>query len=213
MIEWLSNNSDALSVIANFGTLLIWFFYAQLLFNGYRRERRPRMLINKGVGGADLDAPCLICNMSKEPVFIQAILVDLETSAGVYSAPATDTDEGEIDLAKASIGQRTRQGPLESGQCIQINRFATLITRAAKVGGLELVNGFPADPDIEFRSLTVTVASIYGPEDDPFGAQRSFRLECDDRRQVRLTPMTIDTQRLSSRRDKRNIKKWLRDYI
>lgn len=213
MLEWMRQNTDILSVVANFGTLLIWLFYAQLLFSGFRRERRPRMLINKGVGGADLDAPCLICNMSKEPVFIQSILVELETTAGSFSAAATDTDEGEIDQSKASIGQRTRQGPLASGSCIQISRFATLIGRAASGGGLKLVNNRPEDPEIEFKSLSVTVAAIYGPEDDPFGARRVFNLTCDEAGNVKLTPRSVDTARLNSKRDKRKIKKWLRDYI
>lgn len=213
MLHWIRENTDLLSVIANFGTLFIWLFYAQLLFSGFRRERRPRLLINKGVSAADLDAPCLICNMSKEPVFIQSILVELATSLGVFTTAATDTDEGEIDQAKASIGQRTRQGPLASGQCIQIHRFVALIQRAANAGGLKLVNGRPDDPQVQFHSIRVTVAAIYGPEDDPFGATRVFALEVNKDGTVNLAPVSVDTQRLNSWRDKRKIKKWLREYI
>ena len=213
MVEWIRHNSDILSLIANYGMLLIWLFYAQLLFDGYRRERRPRMFINKGVSTADLDAPCLICNMSKEPVFVQSILVDLATSAGTFSASATDPDEGEIDQAKARFGERTRQGPLHTGSCMEVPKFGILLQRAADAGGIKLVGGKPESPDLALHSLTVTVVSIYGPEDDPFGATRTFRLSYDDSPRVRLSPASLDTRRLNSRREKRRIKQWLYDYL
>lgn len=214
MLEWIKDNTELLSVIASFGTLLIWLFYAQLLYYGFRRERRPRMLINKGVSAADLDAPCLICNMSKEPVFIQGIRVDLVTSEGTYSTPATDTDEGEIDHSQRLHGQRTRQGPLEPGRCIEIPAFKALIQRAAGVAGLRLTGGVPEDQHIKLRTLTITVMSIYGPEDHPFGARRSFDLRCDDDSDiVRLTPASLDTQRLTSRQEIREIKRWLKDHV
>ncbi|QCF25782.1 hypothetical protein [Hydrocarboniclastica marina] len=206
MLDWIKNNSELLMVVANFGTLLIWLFYAQLLFLGYRRERRPRILINKGVGAADLDAPCLICNMSKEPVFVQSILVELATNDGRYLTSATDTEEGEQDTTKTSIGRRTRQGPLESGVCLEVPSFRILLQKGADAAGVELQDGLPVDPEVKLEKLTVTVVAIYGPEDDPFGAERVFGLDCEDRQRVRLRPETLDTERLNSRLDKRRLK-------
>lgn len=211
MLDWIKSNSEILMVAANFGTLLIWLFYAQLLFLGFRRERRPRILINKGVGAADLDAPCLICNMSKEPVFVQSILVELKTSEGQYLTSATDTEEGEQDATKTSIGRRTRQGPLDSGACFEVPTFRILLQKSADEAGVELRDGMPVDPEIVLEKLTVTVVAIYGPEDDPFGAQRAFRLDCEDD-VVRLKPETLDSDRLNSRHHKRRLKNLLARY-
>lgn len=210
MLEWLSDNSSLLAAIANLGMLAVWIFYAQLLYNGYRRERRPRILINKGVAAADLDAPCLICNMSKEPVFVQGIFVDVATSAGTYSAPATDADEGEVDQAERRLGLRTRQGPLRTGDCLEIHRFRELLQKAAGMGGVKLIDGRPQDPEIVLQSLTVTVVSIYGPEDEPFGVSRTFELNCDDPGRVRVIPHALDTTLLNSRREKKRAKEMLR---
>ena len=208
--EWISQNSSLISALANVGMLAIWAFYAQLLYMGFRRERRPRVMINKGVGNADLDAPCLICNMSKEPIFIQGIFVDLETSEGTHSASATDPEEGVIDPAEAKLGSRTRQGPLGSGSCIEVRSFRELIQKAADAGGLKLIDGRPADDGILFRSLTITVVSIYGPEDHPFGAKREFSLECNDQDRVRLSPSDLDTKRLMTSKEKKRVKELLR---
>ena len=55
MLEWLSNNSNWITPATSIGTLLVWIFYAQLLYNGYSRQTRPRLLINRGVSDEGLD--------------------------------------------------------------------------------------------------------------------------------------------------------------
>lgn len=210
MLDWLSQNSGIVSALANVGMLLVWIFYAQLLYNNFRRQRRPRVLINKGVGSADLDSPCLICNMSSESIFIESILVDLETTDGTYSVPVTDTDE-QIGLSDAKLVSRTRQGPLAAGSCLEIHRFGDFLQRAADAGRLKLVDGLPEDAEVAFRSLTVTVISIYGSEDKPFGASRKFELNCDERGRVRIKPASTDTARLSSRDGKKRAKELLEE--
>lgn len=46
MLEWISSHSNALSVLANFGILAVWLFYAHVLLVSLRRQARPRVLIN-----------------------------------------------------------------------------------------------------------------------------------------------------------------------
>lgn len=210
MLEWFRQNASLISAFASVATLFVWVFYAQLLYYGYSRQRRPRVLINKGVGTADLDAPCLICNMSKEAIFIQGIFVDLETNEGSYSAPATDAEEGEVDPTQAKLGAITRQGPLDSGKCFEVRRFGDLLQRVATVAGLKLTDGLPDDPETTLRSLTITVVSIYGPEDDPFGAERKFELDCDEPGRVKIRPVSLDTTRLNSRQEKKRAKELLK---
>ena len=64
MIEWIKDNQGVVSVGVSIATLLIWIIYAQLLYLGFRRQRTPRMLINRG-RKKDLDALCIISNMSR----------------------------------------------------------------------------------------------------------------------------------------------------
>ncbi|WP_166255769.1 hypothetical protein [Marinobacter salicampi] len=161
------------------------------------------LVINLAVGDANLDSPCLICNMSNEPVFVENILVDLETSAGTYSARVTDIGE---EAAPTKLGSTTRQGPLDSGQCLEIQKFRELLERTAEAGQLKLIDAKPNDPEVTLKSLTVTIISIYGPEDNPFGAYREFELSYDNAGPVRITPTSIDTRRLNSRQGKKRAK-------
>lgn len=214
MIDWLNQNSGVLQVITSVCTLAIWLFYAQLLYTTYRRDTRPRLLINKGVGKDDLDSPCLICNMSKEPIFIQCLVVELETSEGVFCTTATDPDESlDDDENRKPVRERTRQGPLHSGACIEVKSFRELIERAAVAGGVQVDNGLPRDREVNFLSLRLTIISIYGPEDHPFGAARTFSLDCSDVQCPQIQPMSLDTERLTSRKDKRQVEQWLWEYI
>lgn len=72
-MEWLNQNSGAISAVTGILTLMIWVFYAQLLYNGYVRQRRPRIIINRG-SGKNLSSLCLISNMSAEAIFVQHII-------------------------------------------------------------------------------------------------------------------------------------------
>lgn len=212
MLELIRQNSNMISVIANVGTLAVWVFYAQLLYNGYRRERRPRVLINKDVGSTDSTAACLICNMSKEPIFVEGIFVSLETSIGSFLATATDTEQG-VNRKQAGPGPRTMQGPIDSGECIEVRTFSDFISRAADAGGLPLTGDRPQDPDVVFFSLTVTVVSIYGSEDHPFGVTREFELHQGSSDRIRLNPSSIDTKRLTARTGKKHVKELLRRFM
>ena len=68
---------QAISAIASVLTLFVWVFYAQLLYNGYVRQRRPRIIINRGKGVEEAEALCLISNMSNEAIYIQHLVAVL----------------------------------------------------------------------------------------------------------------------------------------
>lgn len=212
MMEWISQNSGTLQFFTNLGTLFVWLFYAQLLYNNYRRDTRARILINKGVSDDDLDSPCLICNMSKEPVFIQGLIVELETSEGTFTKPATDSGERlDSEGGIKGLGERTRQGPLNSGACITVKDFRQLINRGAGAGDLSVGSGVPQDEGVEFYALCLTIISFYAAEDRPFGVCRRFSLDYSDAEHPRITPTWVDTKRLTSRKDKKQVEKWLRE--
>lgn len=209
MLGWLSENKEWIAPATSIGTLLVWVFYAQLLYSGYSRQTRPRLLINKGVGEEGLDSPCLICNMSQEAIYIYFILVHLENSESPVLVPVTDCEERAISDGTTPLGSRTRQGPLEPGKCLELLSFRIILERAADQAGIELEDGRPVDPDVEIGALEFHVVCIYGSDDYPFGAVRKFNLNLNDAEAASITPDTIDTQRKTSWRYKRKIRRWL----
>ncbi|ESR26608.1 hypothetical protein [Lutibaculum baratangense] len=50
MLQWINSNSGALDVIANIGMLLIWLVYLPLFLASYGRQRKAKILVNRGVG-------------------------------------------------------------------------------------------------------------------------------------------------------------------
>ncbi|MEX0604476.1 MAG: hypothetical protein WD623_04500 [Marinobacter sp.] len=212
MFQWLSDNKDWITTLTNIGTLLVWLFYAQLLYSGYRRQRRPRVLINRGVGGEGLDSPCLICNMSEEAVYVYFILVILETSEESIHVPVTDCEVDAMGDNTSALSARTRQGPVESGKYLELLSYRLLLERAARVGGIELKNSKPVNTDIELKAIEFHVVCIYGSDDDAFGAVRRFELTENDAGELTLTPESIDTTHRTSRRYKQQVRQWLKRY-
>ncbi|PSJ20980.1 hypothetical protein CVH10_14405 [Halomonas sp. ND22Bw] len=223
MFEWLAQHRDVLVVFINLVTLAIWLVYAQLLYWGFRRQRRPRLLINRGKK-RDIDALCIISNMSAESIFLEYIVADLETSRGTITVDVTDREQqysegdetrGDTTTHDGSPPERrhdpsagrhdTRQGPLDSGDFLHIGTFSGLIHSIAELEGIEMAGHRPAD-DLVLHSLTIRLIGIYGPEDMPVGAERRFRLE-DRGDQCALTPASWDTKRLASWRQRRRLRR------
>ncbi|WP_104201646.1 hypothetical protein [Billgrantia saliphila] len=216
MFEWLSQHVDPITVLTNIGTLLIWLVYAQLLYLGFRRQRRPRLLINRG-RKSGIDALCIISNMSAEPIFLQHIIAELRTSRGVITVDVTDRKDTYDEQAEGEARQRqgatqrpdhapivkdgSHQGPLEPGGFVHIDSFGELTLRLAHEGGIEMQALRPVG-DVVFHSITVRLICIYGSEDLPIGAERRFDY-IEHEPSHGLVPATWDTKRLASRRQRR----------
>ena len=84
MVDWIEANEAVLSVCISIATLLIWVIYAQLLYSGFRRQRKARVIINRGKK-RDLGALCIISNMSQEAIYVEYILATLKTSRGTVT--------------------------------------------------------------------------------------------------------------------------------
>ena len=225
MHDWISQHQKLLSLIINFGTLLIWLVYAQLLYLGFRRQRRPRLIINRGKK-KDINALCIISNMSAESVFIEYIIATLDTSQGQIVMDVTDFEQqyGADDsggneeenrkprrvLNDSSVRENTRQGPLGSGDFLHIGTFYDLIVRMARDEGIEMENHRPKG-DLTLDRLTIRLVGIYGPEDMPIGAERSFTLS-DNGAYCSLVPESWDTKRMASMRQRRGLRKQIQHF-
>lgn len=210
MFDWLTRHQELVAVTSDIGTLLIWLIYAQLLYLSFRRQRSPRLIINRG-RNKDINALCIISNMSAEAFFIEYIIVELKTSQGTITLDVTDleqqytkADEQQNDDQPNTVPSvpklcdNTRQGPVNSGGFLHIGTFHELLQRIARDGGIKMDGAVPVG-DLKFTRLTLRLIGIYGPERMPVGAERSFRLTADPtNHQCDLSPDSWNTRQLSS---------------
>jgi len=190
MIEWIKDNQAVVNLGVSIATLLVWVIYAQLLYFGFRRQRTPRMLINRG-RKKNLDALCIISNMSQEAIYVEYILATLKTSRGTVIMDVTDfeqeaTEEREdqegntrqVSVIPQELRENTRQGPLLSGEYMHIGTFRDVVLRLAREAGIPMHGSLP-DADIELERLTIELIALYGPEPRPVNARRSFDIKSD----------------------------------
>lgn len=207
IMEWLSSHSAAITAVTSSLTLLVWLFYAQLLYLNFRRQRQPKIIINRG-GGKSLNARCVISNMSSEPIFIEHIIAILHTDSERYAVSLIDVDENEAS-ENCQLAETTRQGPMLSGSFNHIGTFEEIIGRIAKFHGLATDKG-PLPSEVTMMAIELRLVAVYGSEDAPVGALRKFELSTDETG-CYLTPTTFVTRRYASPFRRRRVRQWIRE--
>jgi hypothetical protein len=235
MYDWIADNYKVLSVCASLASVSVWLVYAQLLYLGFRRQRSPRLIINRG-RNKDINALCLISNMSAESVFIEYIIAELETSSGTITLDVTDFEleylesgnsgDGQSDQAAGNqrplnASENTRQGPIPPGGFFHIGTFNELIQRIARNEVMTTREDTPEcyskshgeshgeknlQDKLELNCLTLRLIGIYGPEAMPIGAERRFDLKYDGD-YLALTPGSWDTKQLATLRQRYKLSK------
>ena len=178
-------------------------FYAQLLYNGYVRQRRPRVIINRGKG-IGVDAICLISNMSSEAIYVQHLVAVLHTQKQSYSLDVVEYQQRGSEQQEASY--RTHQGPLASGDYLNIQSFGDIVNQVKEYW--EIDDNLLHEQNIQ---LEIRVIAIYGSEDMPTGASRSFNLDLDASPNRQLIPASVDTDRLNSRGQRKRVLEWAKE--
>ncbi|MFB9867810.1 hypothetical protein [Vreelandella sulfidaeris] len=202
-MEWLNDNAQAISAIASICTLFVWIFYAQLLYNGYVRQRRPRLIINRGKG-IGMEAICLISNMSSEAIYVQHLVAVLHTQKRSYLLDVVEYQQSGNEQQEASY--RTHQGPLASGEYLHIQSFGDIVDQIKEYWQIE-------DDVLNEQNLQleIRVIAIYGSEDMPTGALRRFNLDINASPNQQLIPTSVDTDRLNSRRQRKRALEWAKE--
>lgn len=210
LYDWIRENNFIFTLGISTATLLVWIFYAHLLLLSHRRQRRPKLIINRGAG-RDLRSLCLISNMSAEPIFINQIFFLLHTSKGTFSCDVTDEREGGEDENPGDIvlSQATHQGPLRTGDFTHIGSFASLISRVSEQHGLDVDYKLFPKGDISFHSIEIRVVAYYSSEPEAIGVMRGYELRgCDGA--CRLHAEDHQTKQFTTPRQRRLIKKqWI----
>lgn len=207
-MEWLSDNAQAISAVASICTLFVWVFYAQLLYNGYVRQRRPRVIINRG-RGIGVDSICLISNMSSEAIYVQHLVAVLHTQKRSYSLDVVEYQQHRNEQQTGEpqeISYRTHQGPLASGDYLNIQSFGDIVNQVKHYWEIE-------DHLLQAQNiqLEIRVIAIYGSEDMPTGASRAFNLDLNASPNHQLIPASVDTDRLNSRGQRKRVLEWAKE--
>ncbi|MCH2276452.1 hypothetical protein [Thalassospira sp.] len=205
MIAWIEQHGTMLQILISFATLLVWIFYAQLLFQSYRRARRPKIVINQLLDHAQT-ARFLISNMSQEAIHIETVLLCIDNGNDRVCQVITDAEPGEGYDARNEDGTHdgndesralserlddvTLQGPLPPGKCIElgsVNRLLARVRRQIARTSDDNEQKFP-DKDRDCR-IEIIVIGVYSSEKGVIGASRTFVYD----REFRLRPEEIKT--------------------
>lgn len=210
MWQWINQNAPALSFLATLGTLAVWLFYAQLLFLGFKRQRKARILINQG-WGQQIDSVCLVSNMSQEPIYIHSLLMTIRTHDGEYTESITDFDTAQPSDSEDRPQEVTRQGPLRDGEQINLGTFRSLIRQTGKRHKNLAQDDQQPIRTLAIENFKITVIASYGPEGGVIGAQRKFLVLGDDNE--RMSPVAAGTKRMAKRRARHRLQEWLENQL
>jgi hypothetical protein len=164
------------------------------------------LLINQGIGKST-DSCCFVCNMSEEPLYLVLLVAELHTSEGDWECPVTDFRDEEH---AQNVRDRTSQGPLNSGQYRVVADFGSLINRVLRDKGLPELNQKQSRTH-DLYGLSIHAICIYSAKKMPVGASRHFKLLKDNG--YLLKPSSLDTETLSSRKQRRRVTQWLEDHL
>lgn len=192
-MQWIADHSQLISALTGVGTLLVWVIYLQVFVSSYRRQLRATLLITRGPGDG-LAARCFVTNMSSGPVYVQSVIVALETPSGTVVMPATETQDAE-QQAYARPLERTRQGPLQPAAIRDIGSFEHLMSPALHQA---------ADRPETVQAVTIVVLGVYGTEDLPIGARRRFVVTPTGAR-LRLHGATLGTEQIRKKSERRKL--------
>lgn len=91
MFQWIATNADTLNLLANWAMVVIWIAYLQIFLRSFRRQTLPKIVINRAAGSS-LRASCFVSNMSSDAIYIESVVVKIETSAETVMCRITDFD-------------------------------------------------------------------------------------------------------------------------
>ncbi|EAR49955.1 cardiolipin synthetase [Oceanicola granulosus HTCC2516] len=199
MWEWLQQNTAVFGALMNALMVFIWIFYLQLFLVGFLRQRRSVIHISRGAA-KDEKARCIVTNMGSEPVYLVAVVVDLEAEGKRHRAVVTDRDEIPEEDADNPL-QRTNEGPLASGEALDVGSFWELAQRAGRRLGAEFDLG-------EATAMVVTAVVASNQATRLQGGYKRFDIRHEDG-WASFTPSRVLTRQITSPWRRRGLMKVL----
>jgi len=212
MWTWIADHGQTISAVSSLGMLLIWAVYLQTFLSVYRRQTRPRIVINR-FGGKTLGSRCLLSNMSGEAIYVLSLVATLKGKDGEWGCQAvTDLQElGEDDSYDRFSQHVSSIGPLEPAKFIDVGSFKELVTRVQRAAEDDEA-GVDALRRILPATLELTVVAEYGSESQLVGARRDFRI-VEQGGRVLVTTEAARTEQIKSRWERRNLRRLLDETL
>jgi hypothetical protein len=208
MLDWIARNHQIITTLTSVGMLFVWIAYLQVFVGSYRRQTRPKILINLG-SGSGLDSRCLVSNMSSDAIYIQSIIIELETPDARISCPVTEMDGIEDWQEPSDLNLWTRQGPLQAGQVRDMGSLRPMLNHVLRSQSRS-DGDLGSDAWEQLIAFEVKIIAAYGSEDLLVGAKRRFNINHSDGNVV-LRPQTIGAEQIRSRRERKSIERMLEE--
>ena len=171
MLEWIAENSGTLQVAVSLFTAVVWLAYLHILWLNFRRQRQAVILINRSIA-RDENAHCFVTNMGAEPIYLLEVMARVVTDEKTYHVKVTEREEVALNEVENPL-TRTNQGPIKSGDFIDIGSFLDLLRRAeSRIGTEGLFD--------KVRQMDLTVAAADGHSTKLIAARHKFRAEWKD---------------------------------
>lgn len=203
MWNWLAEYASPIQAAVGAITALVWVVYLQILVSGLRRQGRTEILIHLG-GSQSLDARAFISNLGFEPIYVLEILLTIWSTDGERETSIADrTEMAKEDLSNPSA--TTFQGPLKSGEFIDIGSFEDLLKRARWNTSDDL------DPGA-IKRVEVKVSAISAASSAVVASKRLFYVECDGDK-CRIRPKTLYATQIRSWSGRYKLKRELQENL
>jgi|Transcript_7988 hypothetical protein len=203
MLDWIAENAGTLQVAISLLTAFVWLAYLHILWMNFRRQRQAVILINRSVA-QDENAHCFVTNMGAEPIYLMEVMARIVTEDKEYVVKVTEREEIALEEVDDPL-TRTNQGPIDSGDFIDIGSFLDLLNRAnARMGTEGLFE--------KVREMELTVAAADGHATHLVAARRKFKAEWKGRKPY-FVPESIMTHQIRNVFQRRKIGEMLQEQI
>ena len=206
--QWLTENTSLNSALASFFMLLVWVFYAQLLYIQFRNKNHPHLDIHQAPD-MSIESLCLIINMSERLINIVAVIssgfinnIEVCTEITDYQKmiKPENTDNNENDIRSLM-----KQGPLSPGEFLVAGKFDKIIrSLAKKLDNYDNDYTFPFFEKIEIRFVI-----FYGQQHKLVGAYRTFIIESSDDKEIKVKPFDLHTKQMLSYWQRKKVNSWI----
>lgn len=209
MMEWISDHTSLLALVVQIVAAIVWLAYLQVFVSSLRRQRRSNIFVNRIAGNRD-QAHLLIGNMGAEPIYVTAVIADLDAGDRTHSAVISDRAGPDDGSEPAPVPgdkalSRTRKGPLDSAEYRDAGSFQEIIDLALANGGDALQAG-------DVTGMTLTVAAESTHDGYLVAGQQSFWIGHRDGQRI-FVPKEVHTRQIRGRRERRALAERLRAVL
>ncbi|MFQ1702386.1 hypothetical protein ACJ5NV_17515 [Loktanella agnita] len=203
MLDWIAENAGPLQLAISILTGLVWLAYLHIIWLNFRRQRQAVILINRSIA-QDENAHCFVTNMGAEPIYLMEVMARVVTDEKTYHVKVTEREEIALEEVENPLS-RTNQGPIKSGEFIDIGSFLDLLHRAeARIGTEGLFH--------TVRQMDLTVAAAGGHATHLIAARRGFRADWKDGKPY-FVPEQLMTRQIRNLFQRRKVVAMLEEQI